>query len=321
MRPPPRQVQVAVLVLLAGPVLLTLAGFAWLGRDSRAQVAATGPGQEATSPPSGQFAQDDGPDGQAAVRRVLFASVFENATGQEEYAPAAAAMGDLLAVLLAEQDHIAVVERQQLLSLTAEQARALKGLTAVESAVRAGRMLRADSVLIGRVYLAGDRLLVNAQVIDIADERVIAAAGGDCQAEDLIATATQLARDLSRRMALPLPPMEADRVERRPNAALCFARAMGFYHGGNMDAALLQLMQTLDLDPDCVEAHYWAGLAYQRLGEADHAVVEWETYLERLPQGPQAGRVRAWLKQSRESVPDTAVRWRNLPSTQPDEGP
>ena len=46
------------------------------------------------------------------VRRIVFASPMENVTGQEQYDPAAAGMGDLVAVLLAQQKHITVVERQ-----------------------------------------------------------------------------------------------------------------------------------------------------------------------------------------------------------------
>jgi len=36
-----------------------------------------------------------------AAKRVLFAVLFENATQQEQYAPAASGMGDLTAVMLA----------------------------------------------------------------------------------------------------------------------------------------------------------------------------------------------------------------------------
>ena len=73
-----------------------------------------------------------------SVQKVIFAVAFDNATGQDQYDPAGAGIGDLIAVMLAQQDGIRVVERQRLDALTAEQARSLRGLTGEKYAVAAG---------------------------------------------------------------------------------------------------------------------------------------------------------------------------------------
>jgi len=111
-----------------------------------------------------------------AAKRTVFALPFDNATGQDQYDPAAAGRADLLAVLLAQRDDVAVVERQKLLTLTDEQARSLKGLTGEAYAVRAGKLLEADTVITGSLVLGEDaKLTANVKALDIATARVAAA--------------------------------------------------------------------------------------------------------------------------------------------------
>ncbi|MHC4717563.1 MAG: CsgG/HfaB family protein, partial [Planctomycetota bacterium] len=167
------------------------------------------------------------PAATAPVRRALFAAPFDNATGQEQYDPAAAGMGDLVAVMLARQPKIRVMERQRLRLLTAEQALSLKGLTGRAHAVAAGRILRADTVLTGRLYLIGGKLTVNAKAIDIATERVMGADQVSCRPVDLPEAALQLAQRLARRMALPLPKVDLKQIDTSPIASLHFAKALG----------------------------------------------------------------------------------------------
>ncbi len=241
------------------------------------------------------------------VRRVVFAAPMENVTGQEQYDPAAAGMGDLVAVLLARQKHITVVERQRLLALTAEQARSLKGLTGDKYAIGAGKLLKADTVLTGRLFLIKGKLTVSAKVIDIATARVVAADQLSCRPEYLMEAALQMARRLGKQMAMPLPKIDLKKIDKSPIASLHFAKALSHYYAGNMDAAIMQFMRTMDLDPDYIEAHYWSAMAYSRLGEDAHAVIEWEKFLKRQPKSKHAEQIKKMLEKAKAREKDSAV--------------
>jgi len=234
------------------------------------------------------------------AKRVIFAAPFENQTNQEQYDPAAAGMGDLVAVLLANQKHITVVERQKLLSLTAEQAKALKGLTGKKYAIAAGKLLKADTVLVGRLFLIKDKLTVSVKALDIATARVLAADQISCRPTYLTEAALQMARRLGKQMSLPLGKIDLKKIDKSPIASLHFAKAISHYYSGNMDVAIMQFMRTMDLDPDYVEAHYWMGTCYQRLGEFSHARIEFEKFLKRQPKSPKAEQIRKLIKQLRE---------------------
>ncbi|MBE3071047.1 MAG: tetratricopeptide repeat protein [Planctomycetes bacterium] len=233
------------------------------------------------------------------MSRTVFAAPLENQTGEGQYDPAAAGLADLVAVLLAGQEHVTVVERQRLLALTGEQALSLKGLTGEKHSLAAGRLLKADTVLTGRLYLVEGKLTVNLQAIDIASERVLAADQASFRPADLMETALQLARGLGRQMALPLPEIDLKALDASPIASLHFAKALSHYYAGHMDAAIMQFMRTMDLDPDYTEAHFWQGMCHQRLGEHAHAVIEWEEYLARHPDSERSDAVRKLLDEAK----------------------
>ena len=258
-----------------------------------------------TSPPTAPAATASTPTAASgaktrpAAKRTIFPAPLENETGQEQYDPAAAGLSDLVAVLLAQQENVAVVERQRLEALTAEQAASLKGLTGGKYAIQAGKLLKADTVLTGRLFLVENKLTASLQAIDIASERVAAADQMAFRAEDCVETALQLARKLGQQMSLPLPEINLKDIDKSPIASLHFAKALGDYYAGNMDAAIMQFMRTIDLDPDYTEALFWSGMAYQRLGEHNHAAIEWEAYLKREPDSKRADAVRKLLAEAK----------------------
>lgn len=250
------------------------------------------------------------------VQRTVFAAPFDNETGQGQYDPAGAAMGDLVAVLLAKQPNIRVVERQRLLALAEEQALTLRGLTGRKYAVRAGKLLRADTVLVGRLYLMEDKMTVAVTVLDIDTERVVAAEQLSCRPTYLVEAALQLARRLGRQMSLPLPDIDPKDIDASPIASLHFAKGLSRFYTGNMDEAIMQFMRTMDLDPDYIEAHYWSGMAYYGLREHGHAIIEWEKFLDRYGDGPEADEVCGLLEHARELDSGSPVH-RLTPATAP----
>ena len=71
-----------------------------------------------------------------------------------------------------------------------------------------------------------------------------------CRPEYLAEAALQLARKLAGQMAMPLPQIDLKAIDTSPIAGLHFAQGLSHYYAGDMDAAIMQLMRTIDLDPN-----------------------------------------------------------------------
>lgn len=264
------------------------------------------------------FGEEGAAEGESAPakpssKRVIFSAPFDNETGQGQYEPTAAGMGDLLAVMLAQHKDITVVERQQLAALTAEQILSLKGLTTREYAIRVGKLLKADTVLVGRLLLAKGKLQVGVQALDIATARVVAADQIACRPTYLVEAALQMARRLGKQMSIPLPKIDLKKIDKSPIASLHFGKALSRYYAGNMDAALMQFMWTTDLDPDYTEAHYWSGMCYYRLGDYGYAIIEWTEFLKREPNSRYSKKVTELLGDAKEKQKQSVVQPHGLP--------
>jgi len=87
-----------------------------------------------------------------------------------------------------------VVERQRLMALAKEQANSLKALTGKGYALAAGKLLEADTVLMGRLFLVQDKLTASLQAIDIPTDRVAAADQMSFRPVDMMETALERVR-------------------------------------------------------------------------------------------------------------------------------
>jgi len=254
-------------------------------------------------------------------QKVIFAVAFDNETKQDQYDPAGAGIGDLIAVMLAQQEDVRVVERQRLDSLTAEQARSLRGLTGEKYAVAAGKLLRADTVVTGRLYLVMGKLTANAKAMDIATERVAGATQRAIRPEFIVEDALQLSRELAKQMSIPLPRIDPAKIDKMPIASLHFGQALSSYYAGNLNAAIMGFMRTIDLNPDFSEAVFWSGLCYSRLNEPEHAVIDLADFLKRDPNSTHAEFAKELLADAREKEKNSTVERLTPASLMPKNGP
>ena len=238
------------------------------------------------------------------VHRTLFAAMFENQTGDPQYDAAASGMGDLIAAMFGPQKDITIVERQKLFAISREQALTLRGLVGPAYALQAGKMLDADTVLTGHLYLADGKLMIGVKVIEIATERVAASDAFECSPDDLPEAALRAARQLSPQLSLPLPVADLSQLDASPNASLHFVKALADYYAGDMDAAIMQFMRTTDLDPDFNDAHYFCGICYAKLGEQADAAIEWREYLQRDRESARAQVVTKLLADADNAAAD-----------------
>lgn len=69
------------------------------------------------------------------------------------------------------------------------------------------------------------------------------------------------------------------------DAGTVFDQGLIAWNAGQLDDARGLFQQTLELDPDHGEAHYWMGMASLNAGQIPEAVAFWQTYLDRDPNG------------------------------------
>lgn len=229
-------------------------------------------------------------------KRVLFAAPLANETGEDKYDPAAAGLAQLVAAMLSQKDSLVVVDRESLHLLKAEQQRSLAGLTGDAYARQAGKLMKANAVLTGRLFLKDGALVISVKAIDLATERALAADQVSCKSDNLPGAALDMAQKLARQMSLPEPAVDLQRLDASPMASLHFAEGLSRFYSGSLDEAGMHFLRTLDLDPDYVEAHFYCGLCFEQLSEPDHALVEWRSLLKQRPDFKDAAKVRAAIE-------------------------
>jgi len=215
--------------------------------------------------------------------KTICAAPLSNNTGDARYDALAEAIADMLAVGLTEHQHVTVVERQQLRKVLDEQKLSLAGLVAPATAVKVGRLLKADRILVGGMIRRGERLLVNAQVYEIASARLAGSVEVRGRADDVPALIAELAGKVGKGLEVELKPLDKKDIDKHPKASACFMRGLGFHFAGHYDRAVMEFMRAQDIDPRLDKAGYWMALSFMKNKEFKHALIELEKLLRKHP--------------------------------------
>jgi tetratricopeptide (TPR) repeat protein len=203
------------------------------------------------------------------------------------------ALGEILAIALADQKGMVVVERQKLRAVLDEQRLTLAGLADPATAARVGKLLHADVVVVGSLLDAGKKRHWVVRLVAVDGGRVLGSEEADAAPLDF----TRAALDLSARVAaaagVRLPAVRPEDVDDSPVGRLQLMRGVSFYYADNPDQAIVYCLRAVRLDPRLVEARLWIARAYLRLGEADHARAE----LKRLADDPAAAQYAGQVKE------------------------
>jgi tetratricopeptide (TPR) repeat protein len=81
------------------------------------------------------------------------------------------------------------------------------------------------------------------------------------------------------------------------SASAVFDQGLVFWNAGRVEEAKKQFEETLRLDPDHGEVHYWLGMANLNAGNVPDAAAELKLYLEREPDGRFAEQAKGMLGQ------------------------
>lgn len=200
-------------------------------------------------------------------------------------------VSDIFAMTLDEAG-IVLVERQRIEAVLAEQARIASGALDSGAAVRLGRLLQADYLIVGTLRGGSDGRLLQLRAIRIADGAVAWAGEAQGDAGALISQAPGLAAAAASRLeAATDATFDADQ---RPLAALRHhERAQALRGQGAPAAAAAEELLALRHEPGNDEAEL--GFV-EALVAADHnalAAAEAAALLRRRPDHPQQARLHA----------------------------
>jgi hypothetical protein len=195
------------------------------------------------------------------------------------------ALPALLAVAVSRSgaDH-AVVERQRLNAVLAEQSLTLADLVAIETQQRVGRLLGATVLVSGSFARHGSEVLVT----NLDTGLITAAAEGRASTRRLGQLVGTLYHQLARALDRRLPDLTTAHLDDAPVSNLHFMKGLGHYHTARYSHALAEFMLAAEDTTLRDVSRFWMAKVYLAQGHYTHACLE----LARLT-GRTSSRVRA----------------------------
>jgi serine/threonine protein kinase/tetratricopeptide (TPR) repeat protein len=136
-----------------------------------------------------------------------------------------------------------------------------------------GRDLKVRTVLTGKMIQRGDRLVVQAELVDLANDAQLWGGHFNRKLEDIFDVQEELARQISEKLRLQLTPQDEKRLAKRAtqNRDAYQSLLKAQYHINkptreSLQRGLAYARQAIEADPGYAEAYAWASAAYSWLG-------------------------------------------------------
>jgi len=227
---------------------------------------------------------------------------LSNNTGYKQYDALADGFADMLVAALAGQENITVVERQRLRDVLKEQKLSLLGLTEPATAVRVGKILKADRILVGGITRPKEKLVINVHAYQIQTARLVTSVQAQGKTGDIFLLANNLVSKLCKGLNVKLKPIDPNNIDKSPNASLHFMRGLGFYYTGSFDDAIVEFMKTVDYDSMHTKARLWTGKVYIQTKEYAHAEIELKEIIKDFPKCEELALAKKLLKQCKQHM-------------------
>lgn len=195
-----------------------------------------------------------------------------NATVSLEYLEEA--LPALLTAAMSQSDEHAVVDRQHVNQLLAEQSLTLKGLIAEDARHRVGKLLGATVMITGSFVKHGQDLLITARASDVETAVVTATAEAHGSAGQLGRLVGEVYWQLARGLGGQLPDLRADLIDEAPLSNLHFMRGLGYYFSARYNQALAEFLQAAREEPLTDISRLWLANAYIAQEQYGHACLE-----------------------------------------------
>lgn len=199
---------------------------------------------------------------------------FDNPEADATSAHLEEAIPALLAVAISQSDRHAVVDRQHLNQVLAEQSLTLEGLTAPQTRHEVGKLLGATVMISGSFVKHGPNLLITMRASDVETGMVTATAEARGPAGQIGRLVSDLYRRVARDLGRGLPGLRADQIDEAPLSNLHFMRGLGYYYSARYNQALAEFLQATREKPLADISRLWLANTYLAQEAYDHAYLE-----------------------------------------------
>ncbi len=180
----------------------------------------------------------------------------------------------LLVVAVSQTDEHAVVDRQHLNQVLAEQSLTLEGLTSPSAKHRVGRLLEATVMISGSFVKQGQELLIMIRAADVETGMVTATAEARGPVGQLGPLVSKLYGRLARDLGTRLPALHADQIDEVPLSNLHFMHGLGFYFSARYNQALGEFVQAAEEQELSDISRLWLANAYLAQDQFGHTYLE-----------------------------------------------
>jgi curli biogenesis system outer membrane secretion channel CsgG len=187
---------------------------------------------------------------------------FENGgsygQSKEDFDALGVGFQQMLTTELAANPALRVVDRSQIKSLLAEQDLGAAGRVDANTAAKIGKIVGAKYVVMGGfIDFYGD-LRLDARIVSVETTEIVKSVQGRDKRENLFASVTKLATEVTKGVNLPALPRQA--MEQRENrkvpteAVTYYSRALLYQDRGNKEKAAELFKQAITVFPEYTEA-------------------------------------------------------------------
>ena len=170
-----------------------------------------------------------------------------------------------------------VMERKHLREILREHGLAVSGLVDIDTAVRQAQLAKADLLLLGSFARQGDQLTVQARLVRVSDQQILAQATWTDLYSRVLAAPRALSQKLLASLASPFDPGHLEGIEKQIPTTIDVAQS--YYQGlrafdeGRYPEALANYLDAARQAGDFRKAHTAVLEIYYLLGASEHAVL------------------------------------------------
>jgi len=238
-----------------------------------------------------------------ASESVICIAPLNNNTGDRQYDALAEGFADMLAATLSKQKDVKLVERHRLRDLLKEQKISLLGLTDPVTAIKVGKLLKADRICVGGITKPKENFIINVHAYEIDTARLVTSEQVQGKPTEIVSATYGLVNKLCKNLNVQLEPIDPNDIDKNPNASLHFMRGLGFYYAANYDRAIVGFMKVQDLDPSSEKAGYWMALCFMKTEEYEHALIELGALQEKYPKSSLLTETQKLIDECKEHIP------------------
>ncbi len=184
------------------------------------------------------------------------------------------ALPALLAVAVSRSEGYALVEREQLDHLLAEQSLTLEGLTSPESRLRIGGLLGATMMISGSFVRQDGELLISMRASDLETGIIGATVEGRGPASQPGQLVNKLCRQLAHDLDKRLPVLAPDQLDEAPAGNLHFMKGLGHYYSARYSQAIAEFILASGDKALSGICRLWLANAYMAQHQYSHAYLE-----------------------------------------------